>query len=80
LSEDFPVDKTLQVVQGETISKSQRWWIAVLKLKSQFKSSPQVALYMWRHDGKSWKRKQKFTIVFGNWVKIKQAVDKMFQL
>jgi hypothetical protein len=77
--ESYPASEALQVLEGKTISKSGDWWIAVLKVKSQFKTKPQVALYMWRRQGNVWKRKQKFTIVAGNWERIKQAVDEMLR-
>ena len=75
--EPFPVHESLKVLEGVTISKSDSWWTAVLRIQSEFKSAPQVAVYLWNKKDGKWKRAQKMTVVQSNWPKPKEALDKM---
>ena len=78
LEEQFPVHESIKVLEGAIVSKSDAWWTAVLRIQSEFKSTPQVAVYLWKKKDGKWKRAQKMTIVQSNWPKLKEAVDKMF--
>jgi len=73
--EKFPVSERLKVVDGITLSKSDKWWSAVVALESFGRR--QVCIYLWNKRGDEWKRRQKF-LVRGrqNWEKIKASVDK----
>jgi hypothetical protein len=88
--EPLPVDEAIQVIDYETIYKTQKWWCAVL-LGNMF-GHDKIMVYLWqmtevkRKDPSSgqwvstgqsqWKRKQKMGINFEkDWEHIKKAVD-----
>jgi hypothetical protein len=73
--EPFPVHETVKVLQGITISKSNKWWSAALIIESYGRK--QIALYLWnKRDDGTWRRKQKFTVPSkDNWEALKKAVD-----
>jgi len=73
--EKFPVHETVKVVGGETIYKTKKWWLAVLKVESFGRSS--VGIYLWVKREDKWKRQQKLTVRDKDtWEKIKETVDK----
>ena len=73
--EKFPVHETVKVVDGKTIYKTEKWWLAVLKTESFGRSS--VAIYLWVKRKDEWKRQQKLTLRDKDtWEKVKEAVDK----
>jgi len=73
--EKFPVHETLKVVTGETIYKTEKWWMAVLKTESFGRTM--VNVYLWVKRGNDWKRQQKLGIRGKEtWSRIKTAVDK----
>ncbi|UCE95620.1 MAG: hypothetical protein JSV51_07860 [Candidatus Bathyarchaeota archaeon] len=74
--EKFPVSETLNVVDGITLVKSDKWWSAVVALESFGRK--QICVYLWIKKGDEWKRKQKFIVQRkDNWEEIKTAVDKL---
>ena len=74
--EEFPVHETVKVLDGETIYKTGKWWMAVLKIESFGRTN--VAIYLWVKRGDKWKRQQKLTIGdLETWKEIKEKVDKM---
>lgn len=74
--EKFPVHEKVRVLAGETVFKTERWWMAVLKTESFGKTS--VNIYLWIKRDDVWKRQQKLTIR-GNetWQKVKSTVDQL---
>jgi hypothetical protein len=77
--EPFPVHKTVNVVNGKTISKGNDWWSAVLLVES-YGGRKNIAVYLWRKrpDG-TWRRMQKLTIATKKqWEELKKSVDEKF--
>jgi len=75
-SERFPVHETIKVLQGETIFRTEKWWMAVLKTESYGRTM--VNIYLWVNRDGNWKRQQKISIRGKEtWEKIKAAVDKL---
>lgn len=73
--EKFPVSEALEVIEGTTIYKSEKWWSAVIKLTSFGRK--QIAIYLWNKTGDQWKRRQKFIVTDKEtWSKIAEAIDK----
>jgi hypothetical protein len=76
--ERFPVAEQLEVVEGTTIYKTDKWWSAVLVVKSFGRK--QIAVYLWNKKGDEWKRRQKFMISSKeNWAKIRETVEKYLE-
>lgn len=76
--EKFPVSEQLEVVEGTTIYKTDKWWSAVLVVKSFGRK--QIAIYLWNKKGDEWKRRQKFMVTGKDgWAKIKEAVEKYLE-
>jgi hypothetical protein len=74
--EKFPVHESIEVLEGETIYKTEKWWLAVLKTRSFGRIS--VNVYLWLKRGDSWKRQQKLSLRdIETWKKIKENVDKL---
>ena len=73
--EKFPVSESLKVIQGTTIYKTEKWWLAVVLLDSFGRK--QIATYLWNNKGGVWKRRQKFVITNNTmWQQISEAVAK----
>jgi hypothetical protein len=72
------VHETVKVLEGITISKSDRWWSAALLVEAYGKR--QIALYLWRKDDEGkWKRKEQIIIPSKDiWEKTKKALDEKF--
>jgi hypothetical protein len=74
--EKFPVSETLKVIEGITLSKSGKWWSAVVLLESFGRK--QVAVYLWNKKGDQWKRRQKFLIISKDqWTRAKETIEKL---
>jgi hypothetical protein len=74
-NEKFPVHESLKVLDGETVFKTEKWWLAVLKTESFGRIM--VNIYLWVKRGDKWKRQQKLGIRGKEiWSRIKTAVDK----
>jgi len=58
--ENFPVHPSIEVLEGETVYKSKRSWIAVLRYRLRGRIT--VALYKWHNRRGEWKRAAKFII------------------
>lgn len=71
----FPVHDNIDVLDGETLFKSDDWWKAVI-IAVGYKS-PDVLVYLWRKDGQSWKRKQKYKVSSEDWEEEKQAIERL---
>jgi hypothetical protein len=86
--EKYPVDETIQVIEGTTIYKNNKWWFAVL-LANSFGHN-KVMVYQWQYVEKKrnengqwvgtgefhWKRKQKIGFNFTkDWDKAKLVID-----
>jgi len=76
MSEIYPVHETLEVIGGETIFKTDRWWLAVVKTRAFGREA--VSVYLWVKRGDEWKRQQKLSIRGREmWEKIKKAVESL---
>jgi len=71
---DFPVHEDVKVIKGVTISKSVKWWSAVLLYELYGKRK--IAIYIWQLRNGAWKRKNKL-IIGGRyqWENMKQVVE-----
>jgi hypothetical protein len=83
-SEPYPVDSSIKVLDGTTISKDNGFWTAVLLIEG-YNKKIQVKLYMWvwgkdRQTGQErWVRKQNFTVGAKSWPAVKEATEKYLQ-
>lgn len=76
--EELPLSEFYRVLDHVTISKSSKWWSAVVLTEAYGRKS--VSLYLWTYSEGKWKRKHKFEINRrGEWEKIKAAVEAMLQ-
>lgn len=76
--EKLPVSESLNVIEGITIYRSEKWWSAVALMDAFGKK--QIAVYLWVKRGDQWKRKNKFIIhTKKEWQQIKDAVEKFAQ-
>jgi len=74
----FPVHETVEVLDGQTIYKTEKWWMAVLKTKSF--GRVKIGVYLWKKRDDVWKRQQKLSIGdHETWENIKSAVDKLIK-
>ena len=77
MSEKLPVDEFLKVVAHRTVTKTSRWWYAVVLVELP-SGRKRINIYGWINRNGQWKRKQKLTI--GNvqtWQQIKQHVEEL---
>jgi hypothetical protein len=76
---EYPVSDVLEVLDGETIYKSDGWWKAILLCDNEEnQKEPTIRLYLWQKRGKSWKNKHRYEIKSKeNWEKEKSAVEGM---
>ena len=77
--EDYPVSDVFDVLDGETIYKSDGWWKAILLCDNrENQKEPTVRFYLWQKDGRSWKTSHKYETKSRNsWEREKEAVDRM---
>jgi len=74
--EKIPISEKLNVLQSQTIYKSEKWWSAVALVESFGRK--QIAVYLWMKKEDQWKRKQKLVIHNqGEWLQIKDAIEKL---
>lgn len=74
--EKIPTNEMIKVIDHITITKSEKWWIAVVLAGDEGRKK--VMLYMWNKRGDTWKRQQKFTIGGKhNWPLYKDAIEKL---
>lgn len=60
-NDNYPVNDQIDVLDGETIYKSDGWWKAVVACESF--GNKAVNVYLWReNDDGSWSRKQKYKV------------------
>jgi len=82
-AEKFPVYDELIVHDGKTITKTKKWWRAVVVTSPKsYPGRKTVSIYQWRYDPKSdkWKRHAKMNIPSKDlWEKIKSAVDEYLE-
>jgi len=74
-NEPYPISDFLEVIEGEDIYKSPKWWKAILTTQSQY--GKQTSIYLWTWDSKNekWKRKQKASAKnLEEWDKIDRAM------
>jgi hypothetical protein len=49
------------VIEASTISRTEKWWIAIVKIKMPKARKPFVTIYKWQHRGeRGWKVSSKF--------------------
>jgi len=74
--EQYPVHESLEVLDGKTIYRTQKWWLAVLKTRAFGRTA--VSVYLWVKRDDAWKRQQKASFRDREtWEKVKKAVDKL---
>lgn len=70
----FPVHEEISVLDGKTIFKTDEWWKAAIIAEGYH--DPDILIYLWRNDGGSWKRKQKYKAKSPDkWENEKKIVD-----
>jgi hypothetical protein len=73
-TEQLPLSSFYKVLDQVTISKSEKWWEAIVIIESLGRRS--IAMYLWQNTNGKWKRKHKFQIRnLQEWEKVKGAVD-----
>lgn len=74
--EPLPLSSFYKVVDYVTISRSEKWWEAIVVIESFGRRS--IAMYLWQKKGDQWKRKHKFQIRnLQEWEKLKGAIEKL---
>jgi hypothetical protein len=72
---EFPVHDNIDVLDGETIFKTDDWWKGVI-LAAGYNSS-EILVYLWHKDGNSWKRKQKYKVKPEDWPDERDTIDRL---
>lgn len=72
---NFPVHDNIDVLDGETIYKTDDWWKGVIVAAGY--NGPDVLVYLWRRDGNSWKRKQKYRVAIKDWPEERSIINKV---
>jgi hypothetical protein len=76
--EKFPISEKLEVIEGITLYKSDKWWSAVALVESFGRK--QIAIYLWIKKNDQWKRKNKFIVHNkAEWQQMKEAIEKLIQ-
>lgn len=57
---DVPVHDGFDIVDTETIFKSDDWWKAVVLYEGY--RGKEIAIYLWQHRDDEWKRSQKYVV------------------
>lgn len=74
--EKIPISEKLNVLQTQTIYKTEKWWSAVALVESFTRK--QIAVYLWMKKDDEWKRKQKLVVHNkAEWLQIKEAIEKL---
>jgi len=70
----FPVHETIEVLEGKSVYKTERWWLAVLKVRSFGRTM--VSVYLWKNVDGRWKRQQKISFRDREtWEKVRRIID-----
>lgn len=73
MTDAFPVHDELDIIDGRTIFKSDKWWKAVV-LYEGF-SGREIGVYLWKQTEDRWKRQQKYVIRSeDDWEKDQEAI------
>jgi hypothetical protein len=78
--EPFPVHETLNVIDGRTLKKGDKYWQAVVLYDTQFRKKKTLAVYLWTKDESKpsgWRRQQKMQIRANNWEYLKKSVEEL---
>lgn len=64
IGKNFPVDEHLrrQIKDARTISRTGRWWIAILLFEEPESEKSFLALYKWQYTRNRWKKHSSFRI------------------
>lgn len=74
--EKLPISEYYKVVDYVTVSKSQKWWQAIVIFESRGRRM--LGVYLWVNRDGVWKRKNKFSILdVDGWNKLKNAIDNL---
>ena len=74
---DFPVHDSINVLDGETIFKSDDWWKGAILAAGY--DGPDILVYLWHKDNHSWKRKQKYKVDSDDWPEERDTVDRLVE-
>ncbi|MFC6720283.1 hypothetical protein [Halobacteriaceae bacterium SHR40] len=60
---DFPVSDYYNIDAGTTVSKSDDWWKAIVRIdqKGSYETE-EVIVYLWQYQDDKWRRRQKYAI------------------
>lgn len=73
----YPVDDTLDVVDGTTLFKDDDWWKAAVVFEGYY-DDEELSLYLWRNEDGEWKRKQKYNVKSqDDWEDEKEVMDEL---
>jgi len=75
-TEKLPISDFYKVIDYVTLSKTKKWWKAIVVYEASGKRS--IGLYLWENRDDVWKRKNKFSVRnLDEWTTIKNAVDQL---
>jgi hypothetical protein len=75
-SEKLPISEVYKVIDYITISKSAKWWKAIVVYEAYGRRS--IGVYLWIKKNDVWKRQNKFIIRnLDEWNKVKDAVEQL---
>ncbi|MFQ5951096.1 MAG: hypothetical protein ACE5KH_03320 [Candidatus Geothermarchaeales archaeon] len=73
--EKLPISESLRVIRSETLSKTEKWWLAIALLEAFGRK--QLAIYLWLKKAEGWRRQQKFVIRSKkDWERMREAVGR----
>jgi hypothetical protein len=71
---DFPVHENLDIQDGQTVFKSQKWWKAVVLYEGY--RGPEIPVYLWQNRDEGWRRQQKYVIrSLDDWEQDKEIIE-----
>lgn len=72
---DFPAHEVLNIKDGKTVYKNDKWWRAVILYKRH--GETRIGTYLWVKKNDEWKRKQKYAVRSPeDWEKEKEIIEK----
>lgn len=71
---EFPVHEELDLQEGQTVFKSQKWWKAVVLYEGY--RGPEIGVYLWQNRDGEWRRQQKYVIrSLDDWEQDKEIIE-----
>jgi hypothetical protein len=74
----FPVHEAVEVLDGKTLYKTEKWWKAIVICRRFGKK--EICIYLWKKTEKGWKRQQKYSIKDErDWLADKEVIEEFIK-